>query len=146
MTDERKLLSQKLKEFRKENKLNQFEFADDCGISQRALSLMECQKGNITLDTIQLLASYMGITVSDLFSHTPITYFVIPNQANLEDSTYTTYGIGSMHNNLMIAQIPDVTTDFNKIKSLVLTCNENDLSLIHLFDIIEDFITENALL
>lgn len=140
MTDERELLATRLKEYRKEHNLNQFEFAEECGISQDTISLIERQKENVTLDTTQLLAARMGITLSELFSHSQITYFVMPGTTEIEGIAYTTYGIGALKNGILQKHIPDVSTSFNEIKDLVLTCNENDLSLIHLDDVIEDFI------
>ena len=102
MIDERELLAIKLKRFRAQENINQFDFAEDCGISREALSLIEREKENVTIDTIQLLAARMGITVSDLFNHNDITYFVMPGEIFVEGKTYTTYGIGALQNNIMI--------------------------------------------
>lgn len=140
MIDERELLAIKLKEFRKQHNLNQFEFAEDCGVSKDIVSLIERCKDNVTLDTVQLFAARMGLTVSELFIRSDVTYFVIPGTVEIEGETYTTYGIGAIQNGIMQKSIPDISTSFNKIKNLVLDCNDNGLSLIHLEDVIEDFL------
>lgn len=140
MIDEREILATKLKEYRKEQNLNQFEFAEDCGLSKETVSLIERERENTTLDTIQLLAARMGITLSELFDHSPITYCVIPGETTIENETFKTYGIAAIKNGVIIKCIPDISTDFNKVKSLALMCTENNLSLIHFGDIVEDFI------
>ncbi len=138
MTDERELLAIKIRTFREQENINQFNFAEDCGISKETISLIEREQTNVRLDTVQLLASRMGITVSELFQHGAVTYVVIPGQIQIEGETHTTYGIGALKNNVLIDQVPDISPCFNKIKSLVLLCNEENLSLIHLRDIAED--------
>lgn len=82
MTDERELLAIRLKDFREEENLNQFDFAEDCGISKETISLIEREQANVRLDTVQLLACRMGITVSELFQHCPVKYIVIPGNRN----------------------------------------------------------------
>ena len=44
----------------------QFELSSEIGISEEELSLLERRKTDPKLSTIQMIASYMGITVSDL--------------------------------------------------------------------------------
>lgn len=140
MMDERDLLSTKLKEFRKEHNLNQFEFAEDCGVSKDIVSLIERCKDNVTLDTVQLFAARMGITVSEMFSRSDVIYFVVPGTVEIEGKIHTTYGIGAIKNGVLQKHIPDISTSFNKVKMLVFDCNDNGLSLTHLNDIIEDFL------
>ena len=140
MIDEKEVLAQRLKNYRKENKLNQYEFAKRCGISRALLSLIETQNDNITLDTIQLLASQMEITVSDLLNLSPVTYFVFPGKVKLDGETFTTYGIGILQDGIMGDCIPDISDDYDAIYSLVMLCNEEELDPIHLYDIAEDFV------
>ena len=138
MTDERELLATRLKDFREEENLNQFDFAEDCGISKETISLIEREQANVRLDTVQLLACRMGITVSELFQHCPVKYIVIPGKVEIEGEVHDTYGIGAIRNDVLIEQITDISLSFNKVKSLVLLCNEENLSPIHLHDIAED--------
>ena len=138
--DEKSTLATKLKEFRKEQNLNQFEFAEDCGLSKETISLIEREKGNITLDTTQLLACRIGVTVSELLNSSNVTYFVMPGVVEIENEKHTTYGIGAIHNGVLVTEIRDISTNYNKIKNLVYLCNDENLSPIHLMDVVEDFI------
>ena len=138
MTDEKDVLARNLKDYRKEQKLNQYEFAEDCGISRDTLSLIECSKENVTIDTLQLLSARMGKSVSDLFIPNDVKYFLVQaNVTNLE-ATETTYGIGVIKGDIMINYIPDISQSYNKVLSLVQLCNEQGIDPCHLVDIIED--------
>lgn len=138
MTDERTALATRIKEYRNQENLNQFDFAEDCGISKETLSLIERENANVRLDTVQLLACRMGVTVAELFQQGPVTYIIIPSQITVEGKTHTTYGIGAVKDNILIDHVPDISTQYNKVKSLVLLCNEENLSPCHLHDIAED--------
>lgn len=59
-------LSKKLKKYRKELEQNQMEFAAHCGVSTEILSLIEREKTDPKLSTLQKFAAYLGVTVSDL--------------------------------------------------------------------------------
>lgn len=63
---ELKILSKNVKKIRKEMKLSQIEFAAECGISTEILSLIEREATNPKLSTLQMIASYTGLTVSEL--------------------------------------------------------------------------------
>lgn len=63
---ENKALADAVKLLRKSLHQNQFEFASNCGISIETLSLIERQKTNPTLETIQKIAAYADLTVADL--------------------------------------------------------------------------------
>ncbi len=140
MTDERELLANKVKKFRNDENLNQFDFAEDCGISKDTVSLIERGQSNVRLDTVQLLASRMGVTVSELFQHSPVEYIALPGQVEIEGEIYKTYGIGILKNHELIDQVPDISPSRNKVKSLAILLNEENLSPIHLHDIAEDAI------
>ncbi len=64
--EELTILSQKLKSIRKELHQSQMEFAFNCGVSTETISLIERKKASPNLDTVQKIASYLGITVSEL--------------------------------------------------------------------------------
>ena len=143
MIDEREILAAKLKEFRKSEALNQFEFAEDCGISREVLSLIERERENVTIDTVQLIATRIGVTVSELLSCTnSITYVVIPSFVEIEGEIVKTYGIGTIRNNILIDYVADISTNFNKVKALALRWNKLNLSPIHLRDAVEDALCE----
>lgn len=59
-------LSKKVSSLRHDYGENQFEFADNCGISVYTLSLIECGTANPRIDTLQKIAAYTGMTVSEL--------------------------------------------------------------------------------
>lgn len=59
-------LAKQLKRYRQMLNKTQFELSSEMGISEEELSLLERRKTDPKLSTIQLIASYMGITVSDL--------------------------------------------------------------------------------
>ena len=143
MTDERKTLAKNIKTYRKEHKLSQMEFAEDCGISDVSLCRIERQNSNVKLDTMQLLAARIGTSVADLLTtNDKITYCLIPTPICINDKEVTTYGIGALQNNIMIDYVVDVSDDYNKIFSLVELCNEEGLDPIHLRDIAENLLAE----
>ena len=61
-------LALNVKRIRKEMKLSQLEFAAECGISMVLLSLIECQKTDPKLSTIQKIAAFTGYTPSELLT------------------------------------------------------------------------------
>ena len=63
---EREALAKYLKEYRKQNNETQFEFSANIGISIEELSLLEREKGNPNLSTLQKIAAYTGAPVSEL--------------------------------------------------------------------------------
>lgn len=63
---ETEILSENIRKIRKFLKQNQFEFAENCGISVETLSLIERKKADPQLSTIQKIAAYTDTLVSDL--------------------------------------------------------------------------------
>lgn len=63
---EKHALAKYLKEYRKAYNVTQPDFAEKIGISIEELSLLEREKGNPGLNTLQKIAAYTGDTVSDL--------------------------------------------------------------------------------
>ena len=61
-------LSQNVKRIRKELKLSQLEFALECGLSMEIISMIECQKTDPKLSTIQKIAAFTGHTPSELLT------------------------------------------------------------------------------
>lgn len=59
-------LAKRVKAYREAQKKTQFETANEIGISVDELSLIEREKANPNLETIQKVAAYIGITVSAL--------------------------------------------------------------------------------
>ena len=65
---ERVALARNIKTMRKQMRESQIEFAAHCGISAEALSLLERERSDPKLSTMQKLAAYMDQTVSDLLN------------------------------------------------------------------------------
>lgn len=63
---ERVTLARNIKMIRKQMRESQIEFAAHCGISTEALSLLERERSDPKLSTMQKLAAYTDHTVSDL--------------------------------------------------------------------------------
>lgn len=63
---ENEALSKRLKKIRKDTHENQMDFAENCGVSVETLSLIECQKADPKLSTMQKIAAYINMTVSQL--------------------------------------------------------------------------------
>ncbi len=80
-------LSQRLKAFRNSNKEPQDAFADHIGIHIASLSLMERKRINPRLSTLQKIAAYMGITVSELL--TPLQETNTTNNTEHLEGTYS---------------------------------------------------------
>lgn len=59
-------LSKKVKEIRQAMNETQFDFADHCGISVDTLSYIERERTDLRLSTIQKIAAYADMTVSEL--------------------------------------------------------------------------------
>ena len=59
-------LSDRLRKIRRKLKQNQADFAAHCDISTDTLSLIEREQTDVKLSTLQKIASYTGLTVSEL--------------------------------------------------------------------------------
>lgn len=132
-------LAQKVKQFREANELTQFEFAEDCGISEDLVSLIEREKNNTTLDTLDLLSVRMNISVAELFM-TSTLYFLIDSNITIEGTTAKTYGIGVIKDYVLLDHILDISTDREEIQNLVYDLNEYELDAAHFREYIEDFV------
>ena len=59
-------LAKRVVEMRNELGENQFEFAENCGISVYTVSAIETGNCNPRIETLQKIAAYTGLTVSQL--------------------------------------------------------------------------------
>lgn len=139
MIDQRKLLSDKLKAFRRANNLSQYEFAEDCGMSSKTVSLIERCKLNTTLDTLDLLAVRMDTTVAELLKSTEdITFILISKEITVDDESAITYGIGVVKDNELIKEFHDISLDYHKVKCMVNTFNSNRIAEDEFEELAED--------
>lgn len=132
-------LAEKIKHYREANNLSQFEFAEECGISEDLVSLIERTKDNVTIDTLDLLAVRMNISVAELFSSSTI-YFLIESDITVEDVTAKTYGVGIIKDYKLLDYILDVSLEREEIENLVFDLNEYELDAVHFREYIEDYV------
>lgn len=59
-------VADRLRKVRRKLKLNQSDFASHCGLSTETISLIEREETDIKLSTLQKIASFTGLTVSEL--------------------------------------------------------------------------------
>ncbi len=122
MTTGRDIIARKLKSYRNKNKLSQFEFAEECGISRETLSLIERCRTNSTLDTLDLLAVRMNLTISELLSNDTI-YFIIENALN------SSYGIGVMQNYKLVDYAQNVSNNEQEVMRLINELNQKQMDI-----------------
>lgn len=139
MTKTQEKLAQKVKSYREENNLTQFEFAESSGMSEALVSLIERAKENVQLDTMDLLAVRMNISVAELFSSSTI-YFLIESDVTIENVTAKTYGVGVIKDYKLLDYILDVSLEREEIENLVFDLNEYELDAVHFREYIEDFV------
>ncbi|MBQ7975262.1 MAG: helix-turn-helix transcriptional regulator [Clostridia bacterium] len=143
MTDERKTLAKKIKNYRKEHNLSQMEFAEECGISPVSLCRIERRNSNCSIDTLDLISVYMNETISQLLQNPEIyTYCLIPTTICIDDTEVLTYGIGALKNNVMLEYVLDISDDHNAVYALMKLCEKEKLEPIHLKEIVENFLVE----
>ena len=77
-----------------------------------------------------------------------VTYGIAKNEYFLNENSRVTYGIVAYDNAdidgsaTIISSIPDITSDKEKIRKLVQSCNRLELSVINLSEVVEDFLGE----
>ena len=122
MTTGRDIIAKKLKDYRDKHNINQFEFAEECGISRETLSLIERCRTNLTLDTLDLLAVRMNLTISELLSNDTI-YFIIENTLN------SSYGIGLMQNYKLADYAQNVSNNEQEVMRLINELNQKQMDI-----------------
>ena len=58
-------------------------------------------------------------------------------------SDYDSYGIAAYLGEKEVARVSDVSVDGERVRRLAKACTEGELSLIHLTEVIEDFLAED---
>ncbi|WIM04706.1 MAG: helix-turn-helix domain-containing protein [Candidatus Nitricoxidivorans perseverans] len=64
----RAVLAENIKAFRREKGFSQEELAELCGLHRTYIGSVERQERNVTLSTLEVLASTLGVTVSELLT------------------------------------------------------------------------------
>lgn len=64
----RAVLAENIKSFRRRKGLSQEELAEQCGLHRTYIGSVERHERNVTLSTLEILASTLGVTVPDLLT------------------------------------------------------------------------------
>ena len=141
-------LAKRLKQLRKAKNESQFEFAENCGLSDDIISQLENQKTNPKLSSLQDIAAYLGITVSDLLKvdekhQSEYVYQLRKDSISDEDGKpHLVYGIDILSSSgKILKSIPDIFLNEKEAKKFVTLCNSEELDIIHVYDVIEDVLT-----
>lgn len=62
------ILAANIRAFREENNLSQEDFADMCGLHRTYVGSVERGERNVTLSTLEVFASVIGVSVSQLLT------------------------------------------------------------------------------
>ena len=62
---------------------------------------------------------------------------------NKNGTTYTTYGIDAFDSksNTLLESFPDLSFEKSEVTALITVCNKLQLDIVHLHDVVEDFIS-----
>ena len=77
-----------------------------------------------------------------------VTYAVAEEKYVIGNESRISYGIVAYSNaeqegtTTIVASIRDITSDKNRLKRLVDDCNRLKLSTVHLYDVVEDFLSD----
>ncbi len=77
-----------------------------------------------------------------------ITYGITEEIYSMKNSDRTSYGIASYADTelcgmaAVVTSVHDITSNKNDLASLIETCNRLELSDIHLYDVVEDFLAK----
>lgn len=72
------------------------------------------------------------------------SYFLTTGKYSVDGQEYIGYGIGCHQENTNII-IEDITLERNVMNELIDRCNALHLSMIHLYDVIEDFLVDQTI-
>lgn len=73
----RRILADNLIRFRKLEKITQAEISLRSAVSIDTISLIERESTNVTLDVLERLASYTGLTIPQLFTENFVNYTLL---------------------------------------------------------------------
>ncbi|MGA2940072.1 MAG: helix-turn-helix transcriptional regulator [Syntrophobacteraceae bacterium] len=64
----RRILARNLRKYRKQENLSQEQFAAICGLHRTYVGSVERCERNVTLNTLQIFASVLGVSVAELLT------------------------------------------------------------------------------
>lgn len=71
-------------------------------------------------------------------------YIVFKHNITIKNVVIDSFGIRVYEDNMLIRELFDVSTDYKALKHLVDSLNENEIDIIHLDSILEDFYLDNV--
>lgn len=137
-------LSNNLKEIRHIMELSQISLAANCGISVEILSLIERQKTDPKLSTIQKIAAFVDCEVVDLLKPKVVEYLkyeyslrkdVIKSE---EGEQFPVYGlnVSDTESGKTEDTYPDLFFDKESAEAFIAFCNSEEIDISHLPDAI----------
>ena len=77
----------------------------------------------------------------NLFAEQPEKIVYTLNRMVAQTKYRNTYGIDVYRRGYKLYEVKDITVDREKLENLIRLCNQEQLSLLHLRDVVEDFLT-----
>ena len=74
-----------------------------------------------------------------------ITYVLTEDRHTVDGKCYIFYGIAAFDEERALVAVRDVSKEKERIEQLIEACNRLALSPLHLHDVVEDFLVEEAL-
>ena len=71
-------------------------------------------------------------------------YRIFKHKITIEETQVETYGINIYEYNVIVKKLYDVSTDYEALTRLVDSLNKNDIDIVHIDSILEDFYLENV--
>lgn len=71
-------------------------------------------------------------------------YTIFKHNITIKNVAINSFGIRVYAKNTLICELFDVSTDYKALKNLVDSLNENEIDVIHLDSILEDFYLDNV--
>ena len=75
-----------------------------------------------------------------------VTYSLIEEKYNFDGDSRISYGIAAYSNAeidssaTIVASVHDITSDKERLSKFIKDCNDLHLSIVHLYDVVEDFL------
>lgn len=126
-------------EFRLQNHLSLEEMAYKCGIDKDTLARVGQEDYNPSLDTLQYIAAWMGITVSQLIKMEPEAVYQVVRDTAPSDIRFP-FGVQACSNGKSISEVMDLFPDLEEAEEFVSMCNAGMLAACQLADVAADWV------
>ena len=64
----RKILADNIRNYRANNKISRFKLSVALDLDNATLSAIENEQANVRINTVEKIASYMGLTIAEMFT------------------------------------------------------------------------------